>query len=994
LKPRTGPPQNTAATPNTGVNKTSKQVSTSKTNHATKEELRLNPSVSQQVIVFDKEGPGTWKKNQSQKQARLLNHLKRLFPPREKSSDKDKEQQEDLHDQEDYKGPASTPVVSGSPPCPLSLRGQKERTPTECDMEELGPSSSADGPVVAEASSSIDEGAQKETENSAPQAGGRVEVVLAKDKQEKEEEHIDIQAERSDKSRGDSARKSTSWAAMTLDEEEGEGRNENFEELSSSKGQDTIRSTSPREKGEVDVVVETPPKQEVAKPSTTGDGATAEESSSSEDKGNPTTSEEVNEVLKEVNIFEDTGPTEAAKSATTSPTVDPCRGEDENGKNDHDEPEVVQEASKAKVQEGQEQKDVNNSLLAKECASKSTSAQLGKSPRPKVVVFVEQPRDAMALAWRLTEGGYKVADIHRTRADRHQLITQFKNGKLDILVTTTTEDLGDCSVTDTVLFELGPLMEEYIKRVNRAASNPSGRGHALVFFEYSDVLPDHARRLIKVLEEAQASEGFVVPTPSEEGFVVSAVVPAELYRIADEVKAGKRVARNKHLRNSSEEFTYSTEFNYSTKKFNSTSTEEVTSCRAGRAGVAVSSAGGSSALTVEAQAVSETQTTQRTHNNFKVKPLFQFNTNKKPLLQLPEDGASTSDSFFVSPYSYNGQWSNRGPDTTASTSHVVPPPPPPPAPIPVACPVVVLDQHPLRSGSKRSRKNNTFQTQHMNKNASSSTAAPVHMSPLSNNIMSTTSALNIMSTSTSALNSALNNNASSSTTAAQLQAIPNGSQEGQGQGTAVATPSGTTPVVAGVPASSTTGTHVATSSSSYSCVPPEEVVTASTSSAANNINVEMLVGNDNTNKNNKVIPVRPNPYNLGCPSSSSNGVGPAATASPHFFSPNAATMVAGQPNGVVGPAATMAAGPRGGGHNRRNRRKGGTKMGADFHMCGHQHGMGKEHHHQQDHGMGTNGQRHNLMSPPHEIVAMYEQGLLGHPQGHPQGLGHPSRSTP
>merc|ERR1712060_196564 len=99
-----------------------------------------------------------------------------------------------------------------------------------------------------------------------------------------------------------------------------------------------------------------------------------------------------------------------------------------------------------------------------------------------------------------------------------------RDATLRILVATDVigRGLDIPNVTHVVVFDMNGV-QDYIHRIGRTGRGKNGKGHALVFFEYSDKAPAIAGELIEVLKRS------------------GQVVPPELQKIADEVASGVRV---------------------------------------------------------------------------------------------------------------------------------------------------------------------------------------------------------------------------------------------------------------------------------------------------------------------------------------------------------------------------------------------------------------------------------------------------------------------
>lgn len=143
----------------------------------------------------------------------------------------------------------------------------------------------------------------------------------------------------------------------------------------------------------------------------------------------------------------------------------------------------------------------------------------------KMILFVNSKVFADELCEKLYEGGIFCDTLHGGRPQEKRLwvLDQFRKGRTQLLIATDVMGRGlDVEgVTHVVVFEMGGV-EDYIHRIGRTGRGKDGKGHALVFFEFSDKHPDWAKELIEVLEKSEQP------------------VPPELRKIAADVAAGKR----------------------------------------------------------------------------------------------------------------------------------------------------------------------------------------------------------------------------------------------------------------------------------------------------------------------------------------------------------------------------------------------------------------------------------------------------------------------
>jgi superfamily II DNA/RNA helicase len=148
-----------------------------------------------------------------------------------------------------------------------------------------------------------------------------------------------------------------------------------------------------------------------------------------------------------------------------------------------------------------------------------------KSKNHKALVFVSRKTLADELTNRLWGEGFQCHSMHggRSQDTRLNILDEFKNGELKLLVTTDVFargiDIPD--ISHVVIFDMGDI-EDYVHRIGRTARGPYGKGHALTFYEYDRKWPHLPMQLLEVLQ-ASGQE-----------------VPEDLFRIANEVKMGKR----------------------------------------------------------------------------------------------------------------------------------------------------------------------------------------------------------------------------------------------------------------------------------------------------------------------------------------------------------------------------------------------------------------------------------------------------------------------
>jgi ATP-dependent RNA helicase DDX5/DBP2 len=143
----------------------------------------------------------------------------------------------------------------------------------------------------------------------------------------------------------------------------------------------------------------------------------------------------------------------------------------------------------------------------------------------KMILFVNSKMIADELADKLYKEGIYCDTLHggRPQEKRLSVLDEFRKGKTQLLIATDVMGRGlDVEgVTHVVVYEMGGV-EDYIHRIGRTGRGKDGKGHALVFFEFSDKYPDWAKGLIEVLEKSEQP------------------VPDDLRKIAADVAAGKR----------------------------------------------------------------------------------------------------------------------------------------------------------------------------------------------------------------------------------------------------------------------------------------------------------------------------------------------------------------------------------------------------------------------------------------------------------------------
>jgi len=126
-------------------------------------------------------------------------------------------------------------------------------------------------------------------------------------------------------------------------------------------------------------------------------------------------------------------------------------------------------------------------------------------PRHKVLVFVSRKNLCDEMVNRLWGEGFPCQTMHggRTQDSRLSTLAEFRQGKLQLLITTNVmgRGLDIPDISHVVVYDMGDI-EEYVHRIGRTARGPYGKGHALTFFEYEPRYPEIAVNLVNVLVQA------------------------------------------------------------------------------------------------------------------------------------------------------------------------------------------------------------------------------------------------------------------------------------------------------------------------------------------------------------------------------------------------------------------------------------------------------------------------------------------------------------
>jgi len=143
----------------------------------------------------------------------------------------------------------------------------------------------------------------------------------------------------------------------------------------------------------------------------------------------------------------------------------------------------------------------------------------------KMIIFVNQKNFADELSEKLWNDGLQVDAIHggRPQESRLWILDKFRKGEIRVLIATDVigRGLDIPNVSHVVVYCMSGV-EDYVHRIGRTARGRDGKGHALVFFEYSPKNPDCAKELITVLQKSKQA------------------VPPQLEQIAEQVASGKR----------------------------------------------------------------------------------------------------------------------------------------------------------------------------------------------------------------------------------------------------------------------------------------------------------------------------------------------------------------------------------------------------------------------------------------------------------------------
>ncbi|XP_072759593.1 ATP-dependent RNA helicase vasa [Anoplolepis gracilipes] len=128
------------------------------------------------------------------------------------------------------------------------------------------------------------------------------------------------------------------------------------------------------------------------------------------------------------------------------------------------------------------------------------------------LVFVEQKRHTDFIAAFLSESNFPTTSIHgdRLQREREEALSDFKRGKMSILVATAVaaRGLDIKNVAHVINFDLPKTIDEYVHRIGRTG-RVGNRGKATSFFDSNVDLP-LSGDLVKILKQAnQAVPGWL-----------------------------------------------------------------------------------------------------------------------------------------------------------------------------------------------------------------------------------------------------------------------------------------------------------------------------------------------------------------------------------------------------------------------------------------------------------------------------------------------------
>lgn len=123
------------------------------------------------------------------------------------------------------------------------------------------------------------------------------------------------------------------------------------------------------------------------------------------------------------------------------------------------------------------------------------------------LVFVEQKRHTDFIAAFLSESNFPTTSIHgdRLQREREEALSDFKRGKMSILVATAVaaRGLDIKNVAHVINFDLPKTIDEYVHRIGRTG-RVGNRGKATSFFDQDNDTP-LTGDLVKILKQANQS---------------------------------------------------------------------------------------------------------------------------------------------------------------------------------------------------------------------------------------------------------------------------------------------------------------------------------------------------------------------------------------------------------------------------------------------------------------------------------------------------------
>ncbi|XP_029156936.1 LOW QUALITY PROTEIN: ATP-dependent RNA helicase vasa-like [Nylanderia fulva] len=128
------------------------------------------------------------------------------------------------------------------------------------------------------------------------------------------------------------------------------------------------------------------------------------------------------------------------------------------------------------------------------------------------LVFVEQKRHTDFIAAFLSESNFPTTSIHgdRLQREREEALSDFKRGKMSILVATAVaaRGLDIKNVAHVINFDLPKTIDEYVHRIGRTG-RVGNRGKATSFFDSSTDMPLTGDLVTKLKQTGQAVPGWL-----------------------------------------------------------------------------------------------------------------------------------------------------------------------------------------------------------------------------------------------------------------------------------------------------------------------------------------------------------------------------------------------------------------------------------------------------------------------------------------------------